>query len=241
MVDIYDDTPEKEGNKFYRQKGGALYYRFDDVGDHTLEGLKKCLDVSKQEKNKVIYQASTIGICCITSEMTRADAMNAFMCSFYIKRGADIKKQEEEIKEESPNDKNKSRIEEMKKIYDHIMDPAYKNSDFICITDFYRAANFDDESLDRIEKFCEEHDIDNVALNFHYEMALGEGFDIVASSDPIELAAKIKSEYGIPYMINKENIEELKEKLVLSPKDPRVSEARKNMMESFSTKSYQKE
>lgn len=89
--------------------------------------------------------------------------------------------------------------------------------------------NFEDfysfDSFKKIINFCEANDINPLALKIYYDAAVDCAESKGGSCD----VARGVEHLGLPKVITKENLPELKKKLVLSWDDPRVAEAKKRV------------
>ena len=207
---IRNDTPEKD-DTFYRQKGGSLYFRLDSAGQLD-RGVMLCLEAAKQENCTVNYETNNAGIVPLTPEMSQTDALNTFTSHWFAKT--------------PPVDKTRQYIEKIK-----TMQNAPESISF---EDFYFADNFK-ESRQKIINFCRANDIAPIALKIHYDLAI-EYAKSKGGSYEVQVARGTEH-FGLPEVITKENLPELKEKLVLSRDDPRVSE----VQNKTSSRNYQRE
>ncbi len=203
---IEPDTPNKVSNHFYRQKGGSIYFDIES-GGNIAEALQICLEASKQEQCVVHYHTCSLGIIPVSPEMNEQDALNTLICHRFIKR--------EETT--TSRDKAKSKIEKINAQKD-----APESIDF---GDFYVLDQFKESGRKKIMDFCRANDIDPIALKMHYDLAIDYAKSKGGSYEV--QAARGTEHFGLPEIITKENLPELKKKLVLSRDDPRVAETRK--------------
>lgn len=209
---IEPDTPNKDSNHFYRQKGGSLYYE-TAAGDILQNELKFCVEASKQEQCKVNF-SSSLGIIPVTPEMSEQDALNSLICH--------------QLCRESPLNEEKAKIEKMK---------AQQNApQSLNFSDFYTLEEFWQSGGAKIKNFCKANDINDRALRMHYELAIDYAKSKGGSYEIQVIRAT--EHFGLPEIITKDNLPELKKKLVLSKDDPRVAETRKAATLS---RDYQKE
>lgn len=198
---IEDYTPNKKPGRFYRQKGGGICY--EEMGGNRLTaGVLTALKVAKQENCSVNYNCC-YGITPVNPEMRELDALNNLVCSVLIK--------------ETPPNESRTKIERtmIEKI------KARRNApECINFEDFY---SFD--SFKKIINFCEANDISPHALKLYYDAAV----DYAESKGGSCEVARGVEHLGLPKVITKENLPELKKKLVLSRGDPRVVEAKKRV------------
>ena len=210
---IEPDTPNKEENHFYRQKGGSLYYE-SSGGDGLTESLKVCLEASKQEQCQVNYKTCSLGIIPVTPEMNETDALNTLICH--------------RLSRKSPSNDTKSKIEKIK-----AQQNAPASLDF---SDFYFMEQNRQSGPKKLIDFCAAHDIDVGALKMHYDLAIDYAKSKGGTYD--EQVIRATEHFGLPEVITKDNLPELKKKLVLSKDDPRVAEVRKVRTQSHD---YQKQ
>lgn len=215
---IKDDTPEKESNQFYRQKGGSLYFDLASGGS-LVEGLRSCLEAAKQEKCKVNYNTNSVGIVTVTPEMSPKEAVNLFLCSKYIKNENSL----------TDDAKKHTKIDTLK---------AQNNApDGISLYIISEAENGAYSSMNTIINFCKANEIDIAALMMHYDMALGPHFDIKKVTkyhdEAVNIDKKITENYGISYHIKKDDVAKLKEDMVLSTNSPKALEV-KAQIQQFS-------
>ena len=127
---IQDDTPNKKSGRFYRQKGGGIYY--DEMsGSRLTAGVLTALEVAKQENCSVNYNCC-YGITPVNPEMREQDALNNLVCSMLIKK--------------TPRNKLRTMIEKIKARRDA--------PECIYFRDF---SSFN--SFKKIINFCEANDI----------------------------------------------------------------------------------
>lgn len=210
---IRDDTPEKDSDKFYRQKnGGGIYFKLDTAG-HMDKAVLVCLEVAKQEKCRVICSTCTAGLVPVTPEMSQTDALNTLTCHVLLK--------------EKPEDE---RTKKMAKLRAKQIAPesiGFEDFDFHDKSMEERA-----EKAERVINFCNANDIDIAALSAYYGLAVeyaksqGESYK--------EQVNKVTEHFGIPEIITQENLPELRKKLVLSRDDPRVAETQKIIAQQHS-------
>ena len=194
---IENDTPNKKAHHFYRQKGGSLYF-CTEPGDSLVEAMKICLEASKQEQCKVNYHSS-LGITQLFPEMNEQEALNSLICCRFSK--------------ETSHDAMKMRIDKMKAQL-----TAPESIDF---NDFYLLDQFKKSGSKKVIDFCKANDIDPVALKMHYDLAVDYATSKGGSYEV--QVARGTEHFGLPETITKENIPELKKRLVLSRDDPRVA------------------
>ena len=214
---IQDDTPDKKMNSFYRQKGGSLYLEVEP-GQDVIGALQVCLEASKQEQTAVNYETGMAGITTITPEMSITDALNSFTCHRFIEQAA----------QEQKKGDLKQKIDKMKAQQDA--------PESIGFEDFYFLDEYRQSGPKKICDFCRANDIDPVALKMHYDVAI-EYAESKGGSYETKVARGTEH-FGLPELITKDNLQELKKKLVLSPDDPRVSETKQIKQQS---RDYQQE
>ena len=196
---IRDDTPEKGLCKFYRQKGGSIYY--DSAVDNMDKAVLACLEVAKQEKCRVNCDTCSAGLVPITPEMNQTDALNTLTCHMLQK----VKPEDERIK----------KIKQLKA--QQIAPESIGFEDFYYLDCMRTGA-------ERIINFCNANDIYIPALKTHYDLAV-EYAKSKGGSYEVQVARGTEH-FGLPEIINKENLPELRKKLVLSMDDPRVAETK---------------
>ena len=81
----------------------------------------------------------------------------------------------------------------------------------------------------RIINFCNANDIYIPALKTHYDLAV-EYAKSKGGSYEVQVAQGTEH-FGLPEIINKENLPELRKKLVLSRDDPRVAETKEKIQQ----------
>ena len=209
---IEPDTPNKEQKHFYRQKGGSIYYETAG-GDDLTDTVQFCLEASKQEQCKVNLNCS-YGVIPVNPEMSEIDALGTLHC--YI------------LSRESPSNDTKEKIERIK---------AQQNAPTsMNFEDFYYMEQNIKSGVAKLRDFCTAHDIDDFALKTYYDLAIDYAKSKGGTYD--EQVIRATEHFGLPEVITKDNLPELKKKLVLSKDDPRVAEVR-NI--KTSSRGYQKE
>ena len=197
---IRDDTSEKELDKFYRQKGGSIYFELDKYR-FLDDAVIVCLEVAKQEKCKVNFRTRRAGLVSVTPEMNQTDALNALTCHI--------------LQKEKPEDVRTKKIEQSR--------AKEKAPESIGFEDFYFLN--EETRADRIINFCDANDIYTSALLFHYCLAVEYAKSQRGSYE--EQVKKGTEHFGLPEIITQENLPELRKKLVLSRDDPRVAKTQK--------------
>lgn len=190
---IFEDTPNKQQNRFYRQENGNIYFDIESGGD-LLESLDVCLKVSKQEQCKVNFVSNVAGITTLTPDMNQTDAVNQFICHKFLKTAhySDTKDKIDKIRAQQQ---------------------APKNIDF---GDFY----YNESGPEKVISFCKANDIDILALKMHYDLV--HTYAKLQEGTYEEQVVKATEHYKIPAVITQENLPQLRQKLVLSRDDERV-------------------
>ena len=206
---IRDDTPKKGSDKFYRQKGGSIYFELDSSG-YMDKAVMVCLEVAKQEKCIVNCSTCSAGLVPVTPEMSQTDALNTLTCHI--------------LQKEKPEDERAKKIDQLR--------AKQIAPESIGFEDFYFLDSFRETGAKRIINFCNANDIDISALKIHYDLAVEYAKSQGGSYE--EQVNKGTEHFDLPEIITQENLPELRKKLVLSRDDPRVAETQKIIAQQHS-------
>lgn len=205
---IRDDTPEKDIDKFYRKKGGGIYFELDASGLMP-KAVMVCLEVAKQE-NCIVNCSTGAGLVPVTPEMNQTDALNTLTCHMLQKA-----QHEDE------------RTKKIKQLRAKQIAP-----ESIGFKDFYFLDSFRASERERIINFCNANDINVTALKIHYDLAVE--YAKLQGGTYQEQVSKGTERFNLPEVITQENLPELRKQLVLSRSDPRVAETQNTLAQQHS-------